>query len=276
MEVQLSNNGIKWITLTDEDMAALYEGRYKIDMATNQYLFVRNIEENVVDRMKWDGTKLIPLKYKPISNPRFGKIKPINEEQFALFDLLQDDTITVKVVTGVAGGGKNYCAFTYALDAVDRGYYNKIVLVRNNVEVRDSNPIGALPAGVNEKLLPYAMPAADLLGSPTELFHLIDTNKIEMLHLGFARGRSFDNTIIIVDEAANLTFEHVALLISRVGKNSIIIFLGDLRQIDRPVFEKNSGLERMSERLTGNKLYGAVFLSKTERSATACLSELMY
>ena len=120
------------------------------------------------------------------------------------------------------------------------------------------------------------MPAADLLGSPTELFHLIDTNKIEMLHLGFARGRSFDNTIIIVDEAANLTFEHVALLISRVGKNSIIIFLGDLRQIDRPVFEKNSGLERMSERLTGNKLYGSVFLSKTERSATACLSELMY
>lgn len=276
MEVHLINNGIKSVTLGDEDMAAFYEGRYNIDMATNQYLFIKNIENQVVDKMKWNGECLTALKFKSIINSRFGKIKPVNDEQQALFDLLQNERITVKVVTGVAGGGKNYCAFTYALDAVDRGYYNKIVMVRNNIEVRDSNPIGALPAGINEKLLPYAMPAADLLGSPVELFHLIETNKIEILHLGFARGRSFDNTIIIVDEAANLTLEHTALLISRVGKNSIIIFLGDTWQVDKEVFRKNSGLERMARALFGNSLYGSVALTKTERSETAKLSELLY
>lgn len=272
------NPGIKSIVLSDEDIAAFYENRYKVEMCENQYLFIKNEKDEVIDKFKYSNGELVPLKYRNIDSPRFGKVKPINDEQYALFDLLQDETITVKQITGVAGSGKNYTAFTYALDAIDRGKspYRKIVMVRNNIEVKDSNSIGALPSGINEKLLPFAMPAVDLLGSTIELFRLIDDGKLELLHLGFARGRSFENTIIIVDEAANITIEHAALLISRVGKNSVIIFLGDLRQSDRAIFEKNSGLARMNERLSGNKLYGSVFLSKSERSPTACLAELMY
>ena len=197
-----------------------------------------------------------------------------------MWDLLQDETITVKQIVGVAGGGKNFCAFTYALDAIDRGEkgkspYKKIVLIRNNIEVMNSVSLGALPAGANEKLLPFAMPAADLLGSTTELFRLIDDGKIELLHLGFARGRSFENSILIVDESENLTGEHVALLVSRVGKNSTIMFLGDTAQADKVIFEKNSGLERLNSRLFGNKLYGCVHLVKTERSETAALAALL-
>lgn len=275
------NPGIKFITLTDEDIAAFYEGRYKVDMVTNQYLFIKNESGQIIDKFKWNGRELAELKFKIIDSSRIGKVKPINDEQYALFDLLQDESITVKEITGVAGSGKNYTAFSYALDCIDKydrnkSPYRKIVMVRNNVEVKDTFNLGALPSGINEKLLPYAMPAVDLLGNTTELFRLIDDGKLELLHLGFARGRSFENTIIIVDEAANITVEHAALLISRVGKNSVIIFLGDLRQSDRPVFEKNSGLARMNERLSGNKLYGSVFLSKSERSPTACLAELMY
>jgi len=268
------------VTLEDEQIAAFYEGRYNIDMEINQYLFIKNNEGEIIEKRKWDGKVLTPLKFKPIDNYRFGKVKPINDEQFALFDLLQDEEITVKQITGIMGAGKNYCAFTYALDAIDRGEkgkspYRKIVMVRNNVEVKDSVPLGALPQGVNEKLLPYAMPAADLLGSSIELMRLLDDGKIELLHLGFARGRSFDNSIIIVDESENLTSEHVTLLVSRVGKNSIIMFLGDTNQTDKIVFEKNSGLERLSSRLFGNKLYGCVHLVKTERSETAALAALL-
>lgn len=271
------NPGIKNITLTDEDIAAFYEHRYKVDMVCNQYLFLRNAKDEVIDKFKWDGEQLLPLKFRVIDNTRFGKVKPINDEQHALFDLLQDESVTVKMITGVAGGGKNYCAFTYALDAIDRGKspYRKIVMVRNNVEVKDSNSIGALPSGINEKLLPFAMPAVDLLGSSIELFRLIDDGKIELLHLGFARGRSFENTIIIVDESENISAEHAALLVSRVGKNSVIIFLGDVAQIDKVVFEKNSGLERLNSRLFGNSLFGCVHLKRTERSATAALAELL-
>jgi PhoH-like ATPase len=274
------NTGIKSVTLADEDIAAFYEGRYKIDMALNQYLFIKNNNGEIIEKRKWDGKELAPLKYKQIDSWRFNKIKPINDEQQALFDLLQDENITVKQVTGVAGSGKNYCAFTYALDAVDRWYngkgsYKKIVMIRNNFEVKDSNPLGSLPAGINEKLLPFAMPAVDLLGSSTELFRLIDDGKIELLHLGFARGRSFDNTIVIVDEAENLTSEHACLLVSRIGKESVIMFLGDTTQIDKVVFEKNSGLERLNSRLFGHKLYGSIHLVKTERSETAALAALL-
>lgn len=274
------NPGIKFVTLSDEDIAAFYEGRYKIDMVINQYLFLKNEAGEVIDKFKWDGTKLLPLKFKCIDNDRFGKIKPINDEQYALFDLLQDESITVKEITGIAGSGKNYTAFTYALDCIDkwdrgRSPYKKIVMVRNNIEVKDTFNLGALPSGINEKLLPYAMPAVDLLGSSIELFRLIDDGKLELLHLGFARGRNFDNTIVIVDESENLTSEHVALLISRIGKNSVILFLGDICQTDKVVFEKNSGLERLNSRLFGNPLYGCVHLTRTERSYTAALAELL-
>lgn len=274
------NIGIKTVILTDEDIAAFYEGRFKIDMAVNQYLFIKNEHDEIIDKRKWDGKELVPLRIKVIDNYRIGKVKPINDEQFALFDLLQDENITVKQITGVAGSGKNYCAFTYALDAVDRfnkgkSNYRKLVMVRNNVEVKDTVALGALPAGANDKLMPFAMPAADLLGDQTELSRLIDDGKIELLHLGFARGRSFDNTIIIVDESENITGEHAALLVSRVGKNSIIIFLGDTAQADKVVFEKNSGLERLNTRLFGHPLYGCVHLTKTERSETAALAALL-
>jgi PhoH-like ATPase len=274
------NTGIRTVTLTDVDIAALYEGKYKTDLETNQYLFIKDERDQIIEKRKWDGNSLVPLKFKPIDSHRIGKIKPVNDEQQALFDLLQDESITVKQITGVAGSGKNYCAFTYALEAIDnwgkgKSIYKKIVMIRNNIEVKNSCPLGALPAGINEKLLPFAMPAVDLLGSQAELFRLLEDERIELLHLGFARGRSFENSIVIVDESENLTGEHVTLLVSRIGKNSVIMFLGDTAQSDKVVFEENSGLERLSDRLTGNKLYGSVHLIKTERSETAALAALL-
>jgi len=266
--------------MTDEDLAKFYEGRYTLEMKLNEYLFIRDSNENVIDKYKCNSEgEITHLATKPIGskNNRFGKkaIVPLNDEQFALFDLLQDKKVTVKQITGVAGSGKNYCAFAYAMEEIDKGGYDKIVLVRNNIGVRDTCELGALPAGINDKLLPFAMPAADLLGSTSELFKLIKDEKIELLHLGFARGRNFDDTIIIVDESENLTSEHASLLVSRVGKRSVIMFLGDTAQVDKPVFAKNSGLQRLNERLFGHRLYGCVHLLKTERSETAGLALLM-
>lgn len=270
-------NGIKFVTLPDEDIAAFYENRMKIDAVINQYVFIKNIKGDIIEKRRWNGSEFVHLKYKAIDNYRFGKIKPLSYEQEALWDLLQDETITVKQVTGVWGGGKTFNTLVYAIDAVEKNKlpYKKIVLVRNNIEVSNTVSLGALPAGANDKLLPFAMPVADILGSPTELFRMIDDGKIELLHLGFARGRSFDDTIICVDEVENMTSEHAALLVSRVGKNSIIIFMGDNQQTDKLIFEKNSALERLNSRLFGNKLYGCVHLTKSERSETAALAELL-
>jgi PhoH-like ATPase len=274
----LYNNAIKNVTWTDEEIAAFYENKMKFgDMSINQYLFIRNLEGKIIDKKKWNGLEFVSLKWKVIENHRFGKVKPLNAEQEVLWDILQDESITVKQVTGTWGSGKSFCTFVYSVDAIERqkSPYRKIVFVRNNIEVSNTVPIGALPAGANDKLLPFAMPISDILGNTSELFRLIEDGKLELLHLGFARGRSLDDCIIVVDESENLTSEHVALLVSRVGKNSTIIFLGDDQQTDKVVFEKNSGLDRLNSRLFGNKLFACVHLSKSERSDTSALAELL-
>lgn len=277
----MNNTGIKRMKMSDEDLAAFFEKRMKIDMRTNQYLFIENADGRVVHKQKWNGEEFVNLKYKPIDNPRFGKIKSLNDEQDALFDLLMSEETTVKLISGKWGSGKTSVAMWWAIDAIDKGKgkYSNIVFIRNNIDVKDTIALGALPSTANEKLKPYAMPIADILGSVTEMERFLEDGIVELVHLGFVRGRSFGSenkgAIIIVDECQNLSSEHVALLISRVGKNSVILFIGDSVQVDKQVFEKNSGMSRIVERLTGNKLFGVVQLLKTERSETSALAELL-
>lgn len=270
-------SGIKEIELNDEDLAAYYEGRMKFDLVTNQYLLVKDSTGKVVEKKRWDGSSLMPLKFKKINNVHFGEVKPLNIEQECLMDLLNNEGVTVKVVSGAWGGGKSFLTLCWAIDAMEKNKssYKKIVYVRNNVDVKDTTSLGALPSSANEKLKPWAMPIADILGSEIELDRFINDGKIELAYLGFIRGRSFDDSIIIVNECQNHTAEHIALLISRVGKNSVIIFDGDTRQVDRTVFEKNSGVTTLVEKLAGNELFGMVQLKKTERSRTAALADLI-
>lgn len=119
------------------------------------------------------------------------------------------------------------------------------------------------------------MPVADHVGGIDGLDRLIREEKLEIQHLGFMRGRDIKNSIIISSEAENLTKEHVQLLIGRVGEGSNLWIDGDLKQTDKDVFEKSSGLKIMVEKLKGQKLFGYVHLEKSERSETAQLADLL-
>jgi predicted ribonuclease YlaK len=99
--------------------------------------------------------------------------------------------------------------------------------VRNNVEVAGSQKLGALPGEQEDKLMPWLMPLADILGDEEALRQAIEQHEIEPVHLGYIRGRSFQNSIIFVDEAENLTTDNVKLIIGRAGQGSEIWFLGD-------------------------------------------------
>jgi PhoH-like ATPase len=243
-------------------------------MVKNQYLLVKDKSGCIVDKKRWDGEKFVRLKYKIIDNTRFSKVKPLNPEQECFFDMLDNETIIGKLVIGNWGSGKSYIALCWALDKIEkRSNYNKIIYIRNNIEVKDTVSLGALPSGLNEKLRPWAMPIADILGSEIELDRLISDSKIELAHLGFIRSRSFDNAIVIVDECQNLSAEHMALLVSRIGNNSTLIIVGDTRQMDRSNFEKNSGICAIIEALKGDEMFGVVCLRKTERSKFSALAE---
>jgi len=102
-------------------------------------------------------------------------------------DLLYNDDITVKILSGCFGSGKDYLMASAALDLVLQGKYDRIMWVRNNVEVKNSKPLGFLPGDAFDKLLPFAMPLADHVGGVDGLESLMDEGKVEVEHLGFIR-----------------------------------------------------------------------------------------
>lgn len=170
---------------------------------------------------------------------------------------------------------KDYLMSSTAVDLLEKGRFEKIVWVRNNVEVKNSKPIGHLPGGYAEKLLPFAMPLADHLGGPDSLELMIGQGKVELVHLGFIRGRDIRNSIIICSEAENMTKEHIQLLLGRVGEGSALWINGDYKQVDNEEFRRNSGLMAAVDRLKGHPRFGFVKLLKTERSETAAMADLL-
>lgn len=233
-----------------------------------------------IDKFKWsnarDGHMYIKPKFKKIDNYSLGKISPINVKQELLFDLLQNNTTTVKACFGGFGVGKDFCMISHAVDMLENPKNNisKILWVRNNIDLKDSEPIGFLPGDKNEKLMEFAMPLADHVGGVEAVMQMIRNEQVEIQHLGSLRGRDLKDTIIYVTEVQNNTREHIQLLLGRVGQGSQLWLNGDIKQSDRDKFVRNSGLNSLKQ-LKGNKLFGLVTLDKIERSETASLAELL-
>ena len=269
--------GFKTVTLTDEEIAALYSPEWNeyFGCLTTQYLIAEDIAGNVVDIFRFTGDKLVKVPYKAISGRFLGKIKPRNLQQQLAIDLLYNQDITVKVLTGVFGSGKDLMMCSAAVDMIERSKFEKIVYVRNNIEVKNSKPVGFLPGSYNEKLMPFAGPLADHLGGYDGLNLMISSGKVELVHLGFIRGRDIKNSIILCSEAENMTKEHIQLLLGRVGEGSALWLNGDFRQCDAEIFRKNSGLMAVVEKLKGHPRFGYVKLLKTERSETAAMADLL-
>ena len=228
------------------------------------------------DVLFWDGHEYRRLKYKDMTNPYIQEtIKPRNLEQKMAMHLLQDDDIHVKLLTSAWGGGKTLLALTYALENIYNGKYGKLIFVRNNIVVADTNDIGFLPGDLRDKMAIWGAPLADHLGGEEMLDKLIDDGVIEIYPLSHIRGRSLHNAIVICDECENMNDKLVTLLMSRIEDDSQLIFCGDVAQIDHRKFEKNNGIRSMLEHLAGEPLFGTVKLLKSERGGVPKLCDLM-
>lgn len=241
----------------------------------NEYIVILDTDSKPVEYYRWNGVEYVTVPYRPIINDFTGNIKPRNPQQRMAINLLYDEDVTVKILSGCFGSGKDYLMASVALDLLSRGKFDKIMWVRNNIEVKNSKPLGFLPGDAFDKLLPFAMPLADHVGGVEELQRLIDDGQVEIEHLGFIRGRDIKHTIIICSEAENMTKEHVQLLIGRVGEGSALWLNGDYRQTDHKTFAENSGLMTAIDRLKGHPRFGYVKLLKTERSETAAMADLL-
>jgi predicted ribonuclease YlaK len=254
------------------------EQKNLFDTPTNGYVLIPNADaDGNTAGLRWDGSRYVPIKYKKISNRFTGDIRPRNNQQKLAFDMLQNDDITVKMLAGTFGSGKTMLMVSSAIDMIEKHKFDKLIWIRNNIEVKNTKELGALPGTLLEKLgaASFAGPLADHLGGESGLEYWIKNGQVEVAHLGFIRGRDYKNAILLVSEAENLTKEHIQLLLGRVGEGSMLWLDGDLKQTDEAVFENNSGMRKAISALTGNPHFAYVYMPKTERSETAQLADLL-
>lgn len=269
--------GYKEIELNNDQLADFYTNRavYAEGLLENQYLLIKDSTGEVVDKYCLQNGELRQVLFCKLGGTYTGAIKPRNPQQICLFDMLKDKTSKIKLVTGRFGSGKTLAMTNAALELIEKGKFERIVWVRNNVSVKDAPEIGFLPGTEIEKLMPYVMPLADHAGGEEGVKKMLENGTLEVIPLGHLRGRSLRNCIVFCTECENLTRQHIQLLMGRIDEGSQLWLDGDLKQRDKDIFDKSAGLERLVERLAGNKLFAHVHLEKSERSEVAALADLL-
>lgn len=269
--------GYKEIELNNDQLADFYTNCavYIEGLLENQYLLIKDLTGEVVDKYCLQNGELRQVKYNTIQNIYCGKIKPRNLQQELAMDMLIDKRSKVKLVQGVYGSGKDYLMLNQALALIEKGKFQKIVFIRPNVTVANVPEIGYLKGTQEEKLAWTLGPFYDKVGGEDGVRLLIEQGKLELVPLLFIRGRSFDNSIVYVTEGQNITAEIAKLIISRIGENSELWLNCDTHQVDKQVYEKDNGVEKMVSRLVGNPIFSYVYLPKTERSEVAELATLL-
>ncbi len=188
-----------------------------------------------------------PVEYvqdvKVMRTPKPFHVQPKNLKQQWLLDSIRDYPITVTI--GCAGTGKTYCSSSMVASMFLTGKYDKIILTRANVATGKS--LGHFPGTVQEKMAPWLLPITSVLeGCFGKGFYgyLVSKETIEIQPLETIRGRSYENSLVIVDEAQNLTMDEIKAITTRLGENSKMVLCGDPDQND---LGKESALKRFAE-----------------------------
>jgi len=162
-------------------------------------------------------------------NPIKFKLQ-LNEEQKEAKAKILNNTVTL--LAGQAGSGKTLLACNIALDGLFRRQYDKVIITRPTVSKEE---IGFLPGDLREKMDPWVQPIYQnmfLLYDKVKIEKFIEDGKIEIVPVSFMRGRTFLDSIIIVDEAQNVTHDQMEMISTRIGKRSKMIVCGDTHQVD--------------------------------------------
>lgn len=273
----MNYTGYKELFLTEDQACQMYnEGRIDdYEFLENEYLIAKNDDGEVFDKMVYRNGRLSHVPYAKLSNQYLGDIKPRNDQQALVIDTLLHPGSKIKLVKGVYGSGKDYLMLAAALQLIEKGKFDKLVFIRPNVSVRGLPEIGALPGTADEKLSWTLAPLWDKVGGQEGIEMMIRDNILESVPLLFIRGRSFENSIIYVTEGQNMTTEIAKLVIGRIGEGSELWLNADTHQTDKKMFDEDNGVNKMIERLAGNKLFSYVYMPKTERSSVAELATLL-
>ncbi len=189
----------------------------------------------------WQGAVRVPSRKKII--------KPMSPRQADYLKAIQETDVVFGI--GPAGTGKTYLAMAMAVASLEQGEVNRIILARPAVEAGES--LGFLPGDMLEKVNPYLRPLYDALYDmmePERVHRYMDQGTLEVAPLAFMRGRTLNDSFIVLDEAQNTTQEQMKMFLTRLGFDSKTVITGDVTQVDLPRGRK-SGLVEAEEILRG-------------------------
>lgn len=173
-------------------------------------------------------------------------VKPQSENQRTLLEAIRSHNLVVAL--GPAGTGKTYLAIASAVEALEAGQVDRIVLSRPAIEAGER--IGYLPGDMQEKMAPFLRPLYDALSERMgnkKVRQLLSDGTIEIAPVGFMRGRTLNNAFVVIDEAQNCTYAQIKMLLTRLGWNSTMVVTGDPDQTD--LLDNLSGLADIARRL---------------------------
>ena len=199
-----------------------------------------SLQESGVDALLED---VMQDQEEAIISTRRGTIRGRGPHQVHyLKNILEQD---VNFGVGPAGTGKTYLAVACAVDALEKDKVRRIILTRPAVETGER--LGFLPGDLSQKIDPYLRPLYDALYEMLgfeKVAHLIDRNVIEVAPLAYMRGRTLNDSFIILDEAQNTTMEQMKMFLTRIGFGSKVVITGDVTQVDLPKAQE-SGLRNV-------------------------------
>lgn len=209
--------------INDINPKQVYLSIQKIQISQSQSIPPKNI---------WHTVTQIEIKHKII------KSRTSNQAQYISNIFNHDITFGI----GPAGTGKTYLAIAAAIDLLERHKKQQIILTRPVIEVGEK--LGFLPGSIHQKIDPYINPLYDALFNILgykKTKELIQNNIIEIVPLAYMRGRTLQNSVIILDEGQNTTITQMKMFLTRIGFNATMVITGDITQIDLPSNQK-SGL----------------------------------
>ena len=233
------------------------------DWNTNEYLIIQNTDDSSEKEMRFDGEKFVALKLPPSKY-----IKAKNSLQRCALDILNNQDITIAAILGGYGSGKTFITMQMALYSVnEKGYQSKILGVRS--PQGEGKEIGYLPGDMESKVEGFFEPLTQQLdGGEFELESLKQRGVLETNIPFYMKGTTYNNTVILVDEAEDLDDKQIRLVGTRVGTNSKICFSGDYKQSVINTTDSNA-LVKMCNEFKGNKNFATIYLGEDVRSSTS-------
>jgi len=216
-------------------------------LRTGQALSAESVERSI--SLMRSGTRPSDVLAANILSNRGRTIRAKTLNQKRYVDAIDTNTIVFGI--GPAGTGKTYLAVAKAVQALQAKRVNRIVLTRPAVEAGER--LGFLPGTLSEKIDPYLRPLYDAMHDmidPDSIPRLITSGTIEIAPLAYMRGRTLNDSFIILDEAQNTTAEQMKMFLTRLGFGSTMVVTGDITQVDLPG-GATSGLRVVSEILEG-------------------------